>query len=151
MAAHLRAGDILVTLNGEYVVIEQVQHELLESPEATYNFEVEGFHTYYVGDERVLVHNKCKIETGGAKDYSIHNTRNGAFRAAKREAGIPLSEQPIKVTHSVDKMGKTIPGRTYVFKDGKQIMQHLAGHVYENGIRSTRHFNVLGSSKHFFY
>ncbi len=47
-------------LNGEYVVVEQVQHELLESPETTYNFEVEGFHTYYVGNTEVLVHNDCR-------------------------------------------------------------------------------------------
>ena len=45
-----RAGDILVMLNGEYVVVEQVQHELLESPVVTYNFEVEDFHTYYDSD-----------------------------------------------------------------------------------------------------
>ena len=58
-AIDLRAGDILVMLNGEYVVVEQVQHELLESPETTYNFEVEDYHTYYVGNTAVLVHNKC--------------------------------------------------------------------------------------------
>lgn len=58
-AIDLRAGDILVMLNGEYVVVEQVQHELLESPETTYNFEVVDFHTYYVGDTCVLVHNQC--------------------------------------------------------------------------------------------
>ena len=58
-ACQLRAGDVLVMLNGEYVVVEQVQHELLESPVAVYNFEVEGFHTYYVGDTEVLVHNTC--------------------------------------------------------------------------------------------
>lgn len=57
-AIDLRAGDILVMLNGEYVVIEQVQHELLESPVAIYNFEVADFHTYYVGEEPVLVHNR---------------------------------------------------------------------------------------------
>ena len=58
-AVDLRAGDILVMLNGEYVVVEQVQHELLESPETTYNFEVADFHTYYVGKSAVLVHNTC--------------------------------------------------------------------------------------------
>jgi hypothetical protein len=58
-ACHLRAGDRLQMLNGEYVVVEQIQHELLERPETTYNFEVEGYHTYYVGDSGVLVHNKC--------------------------------------------------------------------------------------------
>ena len=47
-------------MNGEYVVIEQVQHELLESPVKVYNFEVEGFHTYFVGNSSVLVHNMCK-------------------------------------------------------------------------------------------
>jgi RHS repeat-associated protein len=78
-ACQLRAGDVLVMLNGEYVVVEQVQHELLESPVAVYNFEVEGFHTYYVGDTEVLVHNKCrpdlpkdgiKLDTNDALDLA---------------------------------------------------------------------------------
>ena len=56
----LRAGDILVMLNGEYVVLEQVQHELLESSETTYNFEVKDFHTYYVGEQGIFTHNMCK-------------------------------------------------------------------------------------------
>ncbi|MBQ7852816.1 MAG: hypothetical protein IJ342_08110, partial [Muribaculaceae bacterium] len=43
-AIHLKAGDILLTVNGEYVVVEKVQHELLESPIKVYNFEVEDFH-----------------------------------------------------------------------------------------------------------
>ena len=71
-AVDLRAGDILVMLNGEYVVVEQVQHELLESPETTYNFEVEGSHTYYVGANNVLVHNQCEYKApvggGGISD-----------------------------------------------------------------------------------
>ena len=62
-AVQLRAGDILVTCNGEYVVVEQVQHEILETPVTVYNFEVEDFHTYYVAANEdaafVLVHNKC--------------------------------------------------------------------------------------------
>ncbi len=58
-AVDLRAGDILVMLNGEYVVVEKVQHELLENPEITYNFEVEDYHTYFVGNSEILVHNKC--------------------------------------------------------------------------------------------
>ena len=58
-AAKLRAGDILVLVNGEYVVVERAQHEILESPIAVYNFQVEGYHTYYVADSGVLVHNSC--------------------------------------------------------------------------------------------
>ena len=57
-AVNLRAGDRLQLLNGEYVVVEQVQHEILESPVKVYNFRVADNHTYYVGqDNAVLVHN----------------------------------------------------------------------------------------------
>ena len=59
LAGSLQAGDILVMLNGEKVVLELVQHEILETPVTTYNFEVANFHTYYVGTYNVLVHNKC--------------------------------------------------------------------------------------------
>ena len=62
-AVDLRAGDILVLQNGEYVIVELVQHEILEAPIAVYNFEVEDFHTYYVEESSVLVHNMC----GGLK------------------------------------------------------------------------------------
>ena len=63
-AIHLRAGDRLQLLNGQYVVVEQIQHELLEDPVFVYNFEVEDFHTYYVGSDSVLVHNKCVAKSG---------------------------------------------------------------------------------------
>jgi hypothetical protein len=60
-ACQLRAGDRLQLVNGEYVIVEQVQHEILESPIKVYNFEVEDFHTYYVGEQSVLVHNECRL------------------------------------------------------------------------------------------
>ena len=63
-AIELRAGDQLQLVNGKYVTVEKVQHELLEEPVKVYNFEVEDFHTYYVGtDVQVLVHNKCVKST----------------------------------------------------------------------------------------
>ena len=49
-------------LNGEKVVLELVQHEILETPVTTYNFEVADFHTYYVGDATVLAHNRCILD-----------------------------------------------------------------------------------------
>ncbi len=58
-AIQLRAGDILLLSNGEYVVVEKIQHEILETPVTVYNFEVEDFHTYYVGKNSILVHNTC--------------------------------------------------------------------------------------------
>ena len=58
-ACKLRAGDILQTVNDEYVVVEWVQHELLDSPIKVYNFEVADLHTYFVGECCLLVHNSC--------------------------------------------------------------------------------------------
>ena len=57
-------------------MVEAVEHELLESPITVYNFEVEDFHTYYVGDTSVLVHNQCVA-------------REGSYRADVRLGGDP--------------------------------------------------------------
>ena len=59
LAGSLRAGDVLVLSNGELVTVEWVQHEILESPIRVYNFEVEDFHTYFVGENGIFVHNGC--------------------------------------------------------------------------------------------
>ncbi len=79
-AVQLRAGDILVLVNGEYVVVEKVQHEILEAPVTVYNLQVEDYHTYYVTNAGVLVHNKCTLDEvlEGAKDTtrSHGNTTN---------------------------------------------------------------------------
>ena len=37
---------------------------MLSEPQTTYNFEVEDFHTYYVGENEVLTHNKCVVKDG---------------------------------------------------------------------------------------
>ena len=80
-AVHLRAGDILVLVNGEYVVVEKVQHELLESPVKVYNFQVEDYHTYYVAESGVLVHNSCsdfkKIDP--SKFEKANNLKPGSY------------------------------------------------------------------------
>lgn len=59
VAYQLRAGDILVLQSGEYVAVEMIQHEILETPVTVYNFEVEDWHTYYVGNSAILGHNDC--------------------------------------------------------------------------------------------
>ena len=73
-AIHLRAGDILVLVNGEYVVVEKVQHEILEAPVTVYNFQVDEYHTYYVTDTGVLVHNTCQ-QIGKGHGNPVHRQR----------------------------------------------------------------------------
>ena len=59
-AVRLRAGDILVLVNGEYVVVEKIQHEILEAPITVYNFQVADYHTYFISNDGLLVHNSCE-------------------------------------------------------------------------------------------
>lgn len=57
-ADSLLVGDKLVSVNGEDLIIENYYIELTEEPVSVYNFQVEDFHTYFVGDCAVWVHNK---------------------------------------------------------------------------------------------
>ena len=88
-AIDLRAGDILVMLNGEYVVVEQVQHELLETPVTVYNFEVEDFHTYYITESQILVHNANCDKMGKPKGNMTgdHDRQNKQVRDALNAIG----------------------------------------------------------------
>lgn len=61
-------GTKLLLSTGVCAIIEAIQVEQLETPETTYNFEVEDFHTYYVGEQRVLVHN---ANCGGVDDLVL--------------------------------------------------------------------------------
>ena len=128
-AVDLRAGDILVMLNGEYVIIEQVQHELLECPETTYNFEVKDFHTYFVGEDSVLVHNKC--------------SQRAAMREAKRSVNIPMSQKPdsVRTVKMVGANGRTVFARFEKYGN-KFIRNDLGGHLFKDGATLPRHYNA---------
>ena len=61
-AGHLLVGDKLVSVNGEDLIVEDYYTELTDEPVSVYNFQVEDFHTYFVGDCAVWVHNaECKV------------------------------------------------------------------------------------------
>ena len=61
-AGSLLVGDKLVSAIGENLLIENYHIELTEEPVPVYNFQVEGFHTYFVGKSAAWVHNDCTPE-----------------------------------------------------------------------------------------
>lgn len=104
-AEDLRAGDILVSVNGEKVVVEQVQHEILETPIKVYNIEVQDNNTYLVGKENgVVVHNSAcsnkKIDANGnpvethhiASDKSIKSGYTKKYKEIFDNANMSLSD-----------------------------------------------------------
>ena len=58
-AEHLEVGDEILTSSGELKEVTSIEVENLTSPERIYNLNVEGYHTYFVGSEGLLVHNYC--------------------------------------------------------------------------------------------
>jgi hypothetical protein len=58
-ARELKVGSKLLLSSGTCAIIEKLEVETLETVETTYNFEVADFHTYYVAESNVLVHNMC--------------------------------------------------------------------------------------------
>lgn len=131
-AAKLRAGDILVTCNGEYVVVEQVQHELLEAPITVYNFEVEDFYTYYVAAnedaEFVLVHNRCGDEKAiynSAKDSPDY--RSDFIKVQNGTKHFNIKNKPL--LSELNQHGK---GWVKVYSDGYIGNAKMSMHYFTN-------------------
>ena len=63
-AGNLLVGDKLISVNGEDLFVEKHRVEELHEPATVYNFQVEDYHTYFVGESAVWVHNsECKVST----------------------------------------------------------------------------------------
>jgi len=64
-AIDLKTNDKVLLENGKYGIIRNVTLQQLETPETTYNFEVEDYHTYSVGNDGILTHNTgdCGVNT----------------------------------------------------------------------------------------
>ena len=85
---------------------------------------------------------------GGGYGAGLKAGRRGAFRQAKRQNDIPVSQQPSRVKPNKDKRGKPQPGRQYEFDtpDGKKtktIRDDAGGHTYPDDPTQNRgpHFN----------
>ncbi len=103
-AGLLQAGDEILLFNGRYAKINSVQYtgahapveinydifaditDGCEPPQKVYNLEVEGWHTYFVGLSKVLVHNTgeiCLKETTKKFRRSMAERRKALLRDAE--------------------------------------------------------------------
>ena len=74
-ASKLVTGDRLISRDNTEVVVNSVVIENLNEKITVYNFEVEDFHTYFVGYSTVVVHNKCGIKN----IRTLQETKIGAY------------------------------------------------------------------------
>lgn len=85
-AGDLEVGDILYTADGDEVEVTDLELEKLAEPITVYNLEVEDFHTYFVGEYGVLVHNNClgKTQTADGKSFGSYSIE---FESGKKYHG----------------------------------------------------------------
>ena len=62
LAGELKVGDELLLQSEKTVVITELEWVHVETPVKVYNFEVRDWHTYFVSELDVLVHNKPMMD-----------------------------------------------------------------------------------------
>lgn len=73
-----KAGDDLLSFNGQLVTIEEIERYSPAEEVTVYNFEVEDNHNYFVGSGEVLVHNTCINEKYADQRYHFESQLKAA-------------------------------------------------------------------------
>ncbi len=97
-ASDLYEGERLHTEDGTVITVTYNHDEWLKEPVKVYYLEVEELHTYYVTDDRVLVHNQY-INQNDRDDYDDVPTRE---RIGKQKGNAPRNNQ--KQNEQVDEI-----------------------------------------------
>ena len=127
LARSLRAGDILVLSNGELVTVEWVQHEILESPIKVYNFEVQDFHTYFVGENGVFVHNGCG---DNQSVYALYDENTNQIEYVGRTNDLEKRKAQHKASNSSRKNLKMVPIAEDIPYDAARGLEQLGIEKY---------------------
>ena len=115
-ACDLKCGDKVLLSDGTLCEVEGVTLKQLETPETTYNLEVADFHTYYVSDACVLVHNEC-----------WGTTRRKYWR---QQANNPVNTGKYEISNfNISRMSK---GKAPIGYDGRSVeLHHIYGKHYD--------------------
>ena len=70
-AGDLNVGDEVYLIDGSAAYVTGAELEQFEEPVTVYNLEVDDFHTYFVGDKAILVHNDYKKGEPLADDDNV--------------------------------------------------------------------------------
>ncbi len=87
-AGELYIGDKLLDSNGSTLIVEDRKVETIDEPVKVYNFQVEDFHTYHVGENCILVHNANYIEENRVPvdNETVLKTKPEDFKPTKYKA-----------------------------------------------------------------
>lgn len=131
----LASGDYVHLREGELGSISEVK--VRKGQHTTYNFEVEDFHTYFVGERGVWVHNTC----GGVAKGASGSVNNATKPLLNRQ----LSAEQIAKGHAFEKHVLQ-QGQFPFIKTKKQFADHL-----ESVMANPTHHKKLGAGREAFY
>lgn len=124
-------------MNGEYAVVEWVEHEILENPITVYNFEVEDYHTYFVGNDAVLVHNSCRA------DYNFDYRKKFTEYTGKKPEGVVHHGLPVEYKDWFGSKGIDIDSGEYYFDLPPELHGTKAGHgIHTNSSYAGKTWNA---------
>jgi RHS repeat-associated protein len=119
-AGDLKPGDRLVMYSGEILEVKEAFVEYLDKPIKVYNFEVEDWHTYFVTEYNVFVHNADCGGNGGKPGRSDHaekrRTKDGRPVSAGRSDAQNAKRSEIYVQDDGRWVVKGDNGRLNVFE-----------------------------------
>ena len=87
-AKELSAGDKVLSDRGAYIAVESVEVTNCPAPVTTYTLCVDDYHSFMVGEARLVVHNNCKPNEKYAND--TYKFPEGSEQAAKYPNGVPF-------------------------------------------------------------
>ena len=129
-ASGLWIGAELIDNSGSVCQVKQIYREYLEKESESvvvYNFQVEGFHTYYVGENHLLVHNANYDDAVNSlssdakpgrktKGRTVLKEKNGGYSEANADFDSVVNPSSVKKIKS-----DYNSGRTGMLDDGSRI------------------------------
>ena len=116
-AGKLLVGDKLLDVNGNVLLVENLDVELTDDSVKVYNFQVEDYHTYHVSGFGVLVHN-----AGGYERSQKYSNNWSDESLSKTVDKIAPESKPVKTSS-----GKEIYNNP---KTGKQVVYDTDGNYF---------------------
>ena len=155
--ADLQEDDKIYALDGSLVEVKDVEIEKLEEEISVYNLEVEENHTYFVGEDAVLVHNSCGgsdntgtpdvgSEGGNSPilDDAINNGQplnNHRLVPDSEASSLPATKQPPDSSADLLNPDGSVKQRRYYGEDGKAQMDIDFYHT-DDGTHKFPHIHI---------
>ena len=141
-ASNLKAGDELLSEDGNKVKVSEVKVEKLAEEITVYNLELDEVHTYYVAGG-VLVHNGCKVDNSEIKideDVVIDSANKPGKGGYETVGGHSLNKHS---NRNPDIWGKLSGGPDAINKKALSIIKEI--------LASDKVFKIVESNNRKFY